>query len=98
MTRRTQILEMLTMERNRLGSTRDEAARASLEAVIEFLESQVEDLNAQMADRPSRGCLHSYGTSLCEATNHQQGHGSIDPSDSNLDQALEIAQQASVTT
>ena len=49
-TRRTQILEMLTMERNRLGSTRDEAARASLEAVIEFLESQVEDLNAQMLE------------------------------------------------
>ena len=42
------------MERNRLGSTRDETARASLEAVIEFLESQVEDLNAQMADRPAR--------------------------------------------
>ena len=38
------------MERNRLGSTRDEAARASLEAVIEFLESQVEDLNAQMLE------------------------------------------------
>ena len=50
MTRQTQILEMLTMERNRLGSTRDEAARASLEAVIEFLESQVEDLNAQMLE------------------------------------------------
>ena len=49
-TRRTQILEMLTMERNRLGSTRDESARASLEAVIEFLESQVEDLNAQMLE------------------------------------------------
>ena len=42
------------MERNRLGSTRDEATRASLEAVIEFLESRVEDLNAQMADRPAR--------------------------------------------
>ena len=50
MTRRTQILEMLTMERNRLGSTRDEAARASVQAVIEFLESQVEDLNAQMLE------------------------------------------------
>ena len=50
MTRRTQILEMLTMERNRLGSTRDESARASVQAVIEFLESQVEDLNAQMLE------------------------------------------------
>ena len=49
-TRRTQILEMLTMERNRLGSTRDESARASLEEVIEFLESRVEDLNAQMLE------------------------------------------------
>ena len=38
------------MERNRLGSTRDESARASLEAVIEFLESQVENLNAQMLE------------------------------------------------
>ncbi len=47
MTRRSQILEMLTMERNRLGSTRDEAARASLETVIAFLESQVDDMNAQ---------------------------------------------------
>ena len=54
MTRRTQILEILTMERNRLGSTRDKSARASVQAVIEFLESQVEDLNAQMADRPAR--------------------------------------------
>jgi len=47
-TRRSQILEMLTMERNRLGSTRDDSARASLEAVIAFLESQVEGMNAQM--------------------------------------------------
>ena len=46
MTRSTQILEMLTMERNRLGSARDENARASLRAVIEFLESQVGDMNA----------------------------------------------------
>ena len=30
------------------------SARASLQAVIVFLESQVEDLNAQMADRPAR--------------------------------------------
>ena len=49
-TRRSQILEMLTMERNRLGSTRDEAARASLQAVIDFLESQVEDMNTQMLE------------------------------------------------
>jgi len=49
-TRRSQILEMLTMERNRLGSTREENARASLEAVIAFLESQVEDMNAQMLE------------------------------------------------
>jgi len=49
-TRRTQILEMLTMERNRLGSARDESARASLQAVIEFLESQVDDMNAQMLE------------------------------------------------
>ena len=49
-TRRTQILEMLTMERNRLGSTRDESARVSLQAGFEFLESQVEDLNAQMLE------------------------------------------------
>ncbi|MBC7647107.1 MAG: IS110 family transposase, partial [Pseudopedobacter sp.] len=32
------------------GSTRDEAARASVQAVIEFLGSQVEDLNAQMLE------------------------------------------------
>lgn len=49
-TRRTQILEMLTMERNRLGSTRDESARASVQTVIEFLESQVGDMNAQMLE------------------------------------------------
>jgi len=42
------------MERNRLGSTREESARASLQAVIEFLESQVADINARMADRPDR--------------------------------------------
>ena len=41
---------MLTMERNRLGSTRDKSARASVQTVIEFLESQVEDLNAQMLE------------------------------------------------
>ena len=38
------------MERNRLGSTREELARASLEAVIAFLESQVEDMNTQMLE------------------------------------------------
>jgi transposase len=36
--RRRQLLEMITMERNRLGSTRDVDARASIEAVIAFLE------------------------------------------------------------
>ena len=50
MTRRAQILEMLTMERNRLGSTRDENARLSLEAVIAFLEQQVKDMNVQMVE------------------------------------------------
>jgi transposase len=49
-TRRAQILEMITMERNRLGSTRDETARASLQAVIAFLESQVSDMDAQMLE------------------------------------------------
>jgi transposase len=49
-TRRAQILEMITMERNRLGSTRDETARASLEAVIAFLESQVSDMDSQMLE------------------------------------------------
>ena len=34
MSRRAQILEMITMESNRLGSTRDVNARESLEAVI----------------------------------------------------------------
>jgi transposase len=48
--RRAQILEMITMERNRLGSTRDEKARASLEAVIAFLESQVGDMDSQMLE------------------------------------------------
>jgi transposase len=49
-TRRAQILEMITMERNRLGGTRDETARASLEAVIAFLESQVSDMDSQMLE------------------------------------------------
>ena len=48
--RRAQILEIITMERNRLGSTRDEHARASLEAVIAFLESQVKDMDSQMLE------------------------------------------------
>jgi transposase len=48
--RRRQLLEMLTMERNRLGSTRDESARASIEAVIAFLEQQVADLDAEMLE------------------------------------------------
>jgi transposase len=38
------------MERNRLGSTRDAKARVSLEAVIEFLVSQVSDLDGQMLE------------------------------------------------
>jgi transposase len=47
MTRRKQLIEMQIMERNRLGSTRDAKARASVEAVIAFLEGQVGDLNAE---------------------------------------------------
>jgi transposase len=49
-TRRRQLLEMQTMERNRLGSTRDMSARASIEAVIVFLEMQVADLDADMLE------------------------------------------------
>jgi transposase len=49
-TRRTQILEMITMESNRLGSTRDANARASLEAVIAFLREQVSDMDLQMLE------------------------------------------------
>lgn len=62
-TRRRQLLEMQTMERNRLGSTRDESARArtarkvlsceqeaSIAAVIAFLEQQTGDLDAEMLE------------------------------------------------
>jgi transposase len=38
------------MERNRLGSTRDVDARASIETVIAFLEQQVGDLNGQILE------------------------------------------------
>jgi transposase len=48
--RRRQLLEMITMERNRLGSTRDAEARASIETVIAFLEQQVSDLGRQMLE------------------------------------------------
>jgi transposase len=48
--RRRQLLEMLTMERNRLGSTRDVDARANIETVIAFLEQQVGDLNGQILE------------------------------------------------
>jgi transposase len=48
--RRRQLLEMKTMERNRLGSTRDVDARASIETVIAFLERQVSDLNGQILE------------------------------------------------
>ncbi len=48
--RRAQILEMITMESNRLGSTRDAKARESLEAVIEFLREQVSDMDSQMLE------------------------------------------------
>ena len=50
MNRRAQILEMITMETNRLGSTRDEKARVSLEVVIEFLKEQVSDMDSQMLE------------------------------------------------
>ena len=50
MNRRGQILEMITMETNRLGSTRDESARDSLEAVIVFLREQVSDMDSQMLE------------------------------------------------
>jgi transposase len=46
--RRRQLLEMLTMERNRLGSTTDAATRASIQKVIDFLERQVSDVDGQM--------------------------------------------------
>ena len=48
--RRRQLLEMITMERNRLGSTRDVEARASIEAVIAFLEQQVGDFDGQILE------------------------------------------------
>ena len=48
--RRAQILEMITMESNRLGSTRDANARVSLEVVIEFLKEQVSDMDSQMLE------------------------------------------------
>jgi transposase len=48
--RRRQLLEMLTMERNRLGSTRNVDARVSIEAVIAFLEAQVNDLDGQILE------------------------------------------------
>jgi transposase len=48
--RRRQLLEMLTMERNRLGSTRDVDARASIQTVIAFLEQQICDLNGQILE------------------------------------------------
>jgi transposase len=38
------------MERNRLGSTRDVDARASIETVIAFLEQQVGDLDGQILE------------------------------------------------
>ena len=48
--RRAQILEMITMETNRLGSTRDLKARTSLEDVIAFLKQQVSDMDSQMLE------------------------------------------------
>ena len=38
------------MERNRLGSTRDIDARASIETVIAFLERQVDDFDGQILE------------------------------------------------
>jgi Transposase IS116/IS110/IS902 family len=38
------------METNRLGSSRDAKARASLETVIEFLKEQVSDMDSQMLE------------------------------------------------
>lgn len=48
--RRRQLLEMITMERNRLGSTRDVDARASIETVIAFLEMQVGNFDDQILE------------------------------------------------
>lgn len=48
--RRRQLLEIKTMERNRLGSTRAINARASIEAVIAFLEQQEHDLDDQILE------------------------------------------------
>ena len=48
--RRRQLLEMTTMERNRLGSTRDVDARGSIETVIAFLEQQVGDFDRQILE------------------------------------------------
>lgn len=50
MNRRAQILEMITMESNRLGSTRDLKARRSLEDVIAFLKQQVSDMDSQILE------------------------------------------------
>jgi transposase len=48
--RRRQLLEMTTMERNRLGNAPEINARASIEAVIAFLEQQVGDLDGQILE------------------------------------------------
>ena len=46
----------------------------------------------------TRVCLHSYGTSLSQALSYQKSHGGIDPTYPDLDQALKVTQQASMTT
>ncbi len=47
--RRAQILEMKTMEQNRLKATRDVAAQESIKIVIAFLEEQVKGLEDQIS-------------------------------------------------
>jgi transposase len=49
-TRRRQLSDLLTQERNRLGAARDRRVRASIQKVIQMLENQVKQLDKLLRD------------------------------------------------
>ena len=54
--RRQQVQQMLTQEKNRLATTRDPAARASIEQAIEFYKEQLKQLDEQLAKLTQADC------------------------------------------
>jgi transposase len=58
MTRRRQLVEMMVMEKNRLGTARSPKVRKSLEVHLQYLTAQLQELERDLEDFSRRSPLH----------------------------------------